>query len=88
MNIYVSNLSYNSTEESLQELFSKFGTVNSAKIIKDRFTGLGRGFAFVEMASSDEGNNAISGLNGKEVEGRLMQVSVAKEKSKRDNNGW
>jgi RNA recognition motif-containing protein len=83
MNIYVSNLSFQVTEESLISLFSKFGAVTSAKIIKDRETQQSRGFAFVEMQSEAEGRQAISNLNNKEVEGRLLSVSVAREKSDR-----
>ena len=83
MNIYVSNLSFQVTEESLISLFSKFGTVTSAKIIKDRETQRSRGFAFVEMPSEAEGREALSNLNNKEVEGRPLSVSVAREKSDR-----
>jgi len=85
MNIYVSNLSFSVTEESLISMFSKFGTVTSAKIIKDRETQRSRGFAFVEMPSESEGREALSNLNNKEVEGRLLSVSVAREKSDRGN---
>ena len=85
MNIYVSNLSFNATEESLISLFSKFGTVSSAKIIKDRETQQSRGFAFVEMPSEAEGRQALSNLNNKEVDGRVLSVSVAREKSDRDS---
>jgi cold-inducible RNA-binding protein len=98
MNIYVSNLSFHVTEESLISLFSKFGTVTSAKIIKDRETQQSRGFAFVEMPSEAEGREALSNLNNKEVEGRALSVSVAREKSDRggqssytrrqDNRRW
>jgi len=83
MNIYVSNLSFQVTEEMLINLFSKFGTVTSAKIIKDRETQQSRGFAFVEMPSEAEGRQALSNLNNKEVEGRALSVSVAREKSDR-----
>lgn len=85
MNIYVSNLSFRVTEESLISLFSKYGTVTSAKIIKDRETQQSRGFAFVEMPSESEGKEALANLNNKEVEGRLLSVSVAREKSDRGN---
>jgi len=87
MNMYVSNLSFQTTEEDLNKLFSQFGSVSSAKIINDRDTGRSRGFAFVEMDSDEEANKAIAGLNNKEVGGRAMSVSVAKPK-KTDNKRW
>jgi RNA recognition motif-containing protein len=87
--MYVSNLSFHTTEEDLNKLFSQYGAVQSAKIITDRETGRSRGFAFVEMPSDEESNKAIAGLNNKEIEGRAMSVSVAKEKPKRaDNKRW
>ncbi len=85
MNIYVSNLSFNTSDAELNELFSTFGQVSSAKVITDRETGRSRGFGFVEMPSDDEGKDAMLGLNNKEVEGRAMSVSVAREKS--EGNG-
>ena len=87
MNIYVSNLRFNSSDAELNELFSKFGTVSSAKVILDRETGRSRGFGFVEMPSNDEGKDAMLGLNNKEVEGRAMSVSVAKEREERSSGG-
>ncbi|SFQ11687.1 RNA recognition motif domain-containing protein [Parafilimonas terrae] len=83
MNIYVSNLSFHTSEEDLKDLFSKYGSVTSAKIIMDRMTNRSRGFAFVEMPSEEEGNEALKGLNGKEVEGRALSVSVAREREER-----
>ena len=83
MNIYVSNLSFHTSEEDLKDLFSKFGTVSSAKIIMDRESGRSRGFAFIEMPSTEEGNKAIAGMNNKEIEGRALSVSVAREKENR-----
>jgi len=88
MNLYVSNLSFQITEESLNKMFSKYGTVNSVKIILDRETQRSRGFAFVEMPSEAEAKEALSALNNKEVEGRMMNVSVAREKPERNNNGF
>ncbi|MGB8367458.1 MAG: RNA-binding protein [Candidatus Babeliales bacterium] len=77
MNIYVGNLSYSTTEEQLKGLFEEFGQVTSAKIITDKFTGSPRGFAFVEMASADEAQQAIDNLNGKNLEGRDIVVKKA-----------
>ena len=86
MNIYVSNLSFNTNDAELNELFSKFGAVSSAKVITDRESGRSRGFGFVEMSSDAEANAAIAGLDRKEIEGRALSVSVAKEKTDRSNN--
>ncbi|HVZ26618.1 MAG TPA: RNA-binding protein [Sediminibacterium sp.] len=83
MNIYVSNLSFHTSEEDLKDMFSQFGAVESAKIILDRETNRSRGFAFVEMPSSSEGATAIDRLNGKEIEGRALSVSLAREKENR-----
>ncbi len=89
MNMYVSNLSFHTKDEELKGLFEQFGAVSSAKVISDRETGQSRGFGFVEMGSDDEAKEAIKGLNGKEVEGRAMSVSVAREKAPRaDNKRW
>ena len=89
MNMYVSNLSFNTTDDSLKKLFQEFGTVSSAKVITDRETGRSRGFAFVEMDSDAEAKEAIKNLNNKEIEGRPMSVSVAREKAPRsDNKRW
>lgn len=85
MNIYVSNLSFHTTEEDLKNMFLAFGEVTSAKLIKDRATNQSRGFAFVEMPTDEEGNKAIAGLNQKEIEGRAMSVSVAREKTERSS---
>lgn len=85
MNIYVSNLSFHTSETDLKDLFEKYGTVNSAKIIMDRETNRSRGFAFVEMPSEEEGNLALKGLNGKEIQGRALSVSVAREKENSGN---
>lgn len=81
MNIYVSNLSFNTGDAELEALFVKFGSVSSAKVITDRETGRSRGFGFVEMPNDEEGKEAMLGLNNKEVEGRAMSVSVAKERT-------
>lgn len=83
--LYVGNLSYNVGDSELQELFSSFGTVSSAKVITDRETGRSKGFGFVEMGTDDEANAAIAALNGKEVDGRALTVNEAKPKT--DNGG-
>jgi len=89
MKLYVGNLSFNTTNQDLNELFGAVGTVESSNIIEDRETGRSRGFGFVEMASQAEGEAAIKSLNNKEIEGRALSVSVAKEKTLRsDNKRW
>ena len=88
MNIYVSNLSFHTTEEDLNNMFAKFGDVTSAKIITDRESGRSRGFAFVEMPSEEQGNNAMTGLNNKEIEGRSLSVTVAREKTDRGGGSF
>jgi cold-inducible RNA-binding protein len=87
MNIYVSNLSFHTSESILKDLFSKFGTVTSVKIIMDRETNRSRGFGFVEMPSEEEGKAALSGLNNKEIEGRALSVTLAREKENRTGGG-
>ena len=81
MNIYVGNLSRDVTEEELRQAFESFGRVESATVIKDKFTGESRGFGFVEMPSVTEARSAISGMNGKELKGRTLNVSEARQRS-------
>ena len=89
MNMYVSNLSFHTADDDLKKLFGQFGAVSSAKVINDRDTGRSRGFGFVEMESEAEANEAMKALNNKEIEGRTMSVSVAREKTNRsDNKRW
>ena len=76
--LYVGNLAYSVRDESLQESFSQFGTVSSAKVMMDRETGRSKGFGFVEMGSPAEAQAAIQGLNGKQVDGRALNVNVAR----------
>ena len=83
MNLYVSNLGFNVTDNDLRKLFEGYGQVSSAKIITDRESGRSRGFGFVEMDSEKDANLAISKLNGKEMDGRALSVSVAKERENR-----
>jgi RNA recognition motif-containing protein len=78
--LYVGNLTYDTTESTLEQLFGAFGTVQSAQVIMDRDTGRSKGFAFVEMGSDQEAQAAIAGLNGKEVGGRSLTVNEAKPK--------
>ncbi len=87
MKLYVGNLSFNTTNQDLNDLFGEIGTVESTNIIEDRETGRSRGFGFVEMASQAEGENAISQLNGKEVDGRELKVNEAKPQEKRGGFG-
>lgn len=87
MNMYVSNLGFHVTDEELRKLFAEFGTVTSAKVITDRETGRSRGFGFVEMESEKDGNEAMKKLNQKEIEGRALSVTVAREKAPRNNSG-
>lgn len=89
MNMYVSNLSFHTADDDLRKLFEQFGVVASAKVITDRDTGRSRGFGFVEMNAEEESNAAIKGLHNKEIEGRAMSVTVAREKAPRsDNKRW
>jgi RNA recognition motif-containing protein len=88
MNIYVSNLNFSTSSESLQELFAGFGEVTSAKIITDRETGRSRGFGFVEMTDDSEGQNAISELNETDFEGKTIGVNIARPKTERSSGGY
>ena len=81
--IYVGNLSFQTTEEGLSDLFGQHGTVNNVSIITDRVTGRSRGFAFVEMADESEGRKAMDAINGQEFEGRTLKVSQAHERAER-----
>jgi RNA recognition motif-containing protein len=78
MNIYVGNLSYDTTEDDLRIAFERFGQVTSATLIKDKYTGKSRGFGFVEMPSNEEAQAAIQGLNGTELTGRTLTVNEAR----------
>ena len=83
MKIYVGNLSYSTTDEDISQAFSQHGTVDSADVIMDRDTGRSKGFGFVEMSVDSEGQAAIDALNGKEVDGRSLNVNVAKPRAER-----
>lgn len=77
-NIYVGNLTFQTNSADLEHLFSEYGEVTKAQVITDRDSGRSRGFGFVEMTGSDEAQKAISGLNGKDVDGRQLTVNLAK----------
>ncbi|MEE0886877.1 MAG: RNA-binding protein [Treponema sp.] len=81
--IYIGNLNFKTTEENLTEKFAQFGEVTSATIIKDKTSGLSKGFGFVEMPNDDEAEKAISGLKGRDIDGRKVRVSIAEDKPKR-----
>jgi RNA recognition motif-containing protein len=81
--LYVGGLRYSVTEERLQEIFAAHGTVESARVIKDQFTGQSRGFGFVEMSSGGEAQKAIQALNGTELEGRTLVVNEARPQRNR-----
>ncbi|MEP0828140.1 MAG: RNA-binding protein [bacterium] len=81
MNIYVGNLSTDATEDDLRQAFEGFGQVTSVNIIKDKFSGESRGFGFVEMSSKDEALAAISGLNGKQLHNRSLNVNEARPRT-------
>ncbi|MAE60157.1 MAG: RNA-binding protein [Planctomycetaceae bacterium] len=81
MKIYVGNLSFDTSEQSLQELFASHGQVDEVALITDRDTGRPRGFGFVTMASDDDAKNAIEAINGTEVDGRTLNVNEARPKN-------
>ncbi|MEK7325865.1 MAG: RNA-binding protein [Chloroflexota bacterium] len=87
MNLYVGNLPRQTTEDELREAFSAFGQVSSASIIKDKFSGESRGFAFVEMSDNAEAQAAIAGLNGKDFQGRTLTVNQARPREERFKSG-
>lgn len=80
MNIYIGNISYNVSEEDLRHAFEEYGQVVSAKIIMDRYSGRSKGFGFIEMTDDEEGQKAISGLNGREFQGRELKVNIARQR--------
>ncbi len=90
MNIYVGNLSHSSTEDGLRQLFEQYGAVSTVKIIKDKFTGSSRGFAFVEMPVAAEAKQAIDNVNGIEFDGRNLRINEARPveaRGDRDSRG-
>jgi len=87
MNIYVGNLSFETAEPELRELFEAYGTVDSVKIISDQFTGRSRGFGFIEMSAHEEGVKAIKELDSKDLGGRALKVNEAKPRKQGGNGG-
>ena len=83
MNIYIGNLSYNTTEDTLKSLFAEFGDVETVKVIKDRFSGRPKGFGFIEMPSNSEADQAIKALNGNRIDGNHIKVKPADSGGKR-----
>jgi cold-inducible RNA-binding protein len=88
MKLYVGNLSFNTGNSELEELFATIGAVESATVVEDRDTGRSRGFGFVEMASKEDGEKAIEDLNGKEFDGRELKVNEAKPRENRAGGGY
>jgi cold-inducible RNA-binding protein len=87
LNIYVGNLSYDTTDRDLEEAFAKHGTVSSARVVIDRDTGRARGFGFVEMPNQTEGQAAIAALNGTQLQGRTLNVNEARPRDDRRSGG-
>jgi RNA recognition motif-containing protein len=85
--LYVGGLPYSATESQLNDLFAQHGTVSSARIITDKFTGQSRGFGFVEMASQEEAQAAISAVNGTQMDGRTLTVNEARPQEPRSGGG-
>ncbi|MGH7232707.1 MAG: RNA recognition motif domain-containing protein [Nitrospiraceae bacterium] len=85
--IYVGGLPYSATEQQLSDLFAAHGSVQSARVITDKFTGQSRGFGFVEMGSEEEAKKAIAALNGTQMDGRTLTVNEAKPQEPRSGGG-
>jgi cold-inducible RNA-binding protein len=85
--LFVGNLSFNTTENSLNDAFAAFGTVTETNMMMDRETGRPRGFGFITMSSAEEAQKAIAGMNGKDVDGRALTVNVAKPREERAPGG-
>ncbi|MGH9719000.1 MAG: RNA recognition motif domain-containing protein [Bryobacteraceae bacterium] len=86
-NIFVGNLSFGATEDSIRSLFEAYGTVDKVSLVTDRETGRARGFGFVEMSVNDEAERAIAALNGRELDGRTLNVNEARPKEDRGGGG-
>ena len=85
--LFIGKLSYDTTDDSLRAAFAQFGTVVSAQVIKDRDSGQSKGFGFVEMEKAEEAQTAINTLDGKELDGRMIAVSVARPREDRASGG-
>src|SRR5580765_335627 len=85
--LFVGNLSFNMTENDLQDAFAAFGTVTEANLMMDRATGRARGFGFVTMSTPDEAQKAIAGMNGKSIDGRALTVNLARPREERSGGG-
>ena len=83
MNLYIGNLSFSTSEEALKKIFDEFGNVETAKVIKDNYTGRSKGFGFVEMPDNSEADKAIKALNGKLIDGKNIKVNQADNGGKR-----
>jgi cold-inducible RNA-binding protein len=86
-NIFVGNLSFDATESAVRSMFEQYGTVDRVNIVTDRDTGRARGFGFVEMANDSEGDKAIAALNGRDLDGRQLNVNEARPKENRGGGG-
>jgi cold-inducible RNA-binding protein len=87
-NIFVGNLSFGATEDALRSMFEAHGTVDRVNVVTDRDSGQARGFAFVEMTNDSEGGAAIAALNGRELDGRALNVNEARPKEDRGGGGY
>jgi len=83
-NLFVGNLSYDTTEDTLRTLFAEFGQIESARLVTDRYSGRSKGFAFVEMSTEQAAEEAIGGLNSRQVDGREIKVEKANPRPERD----
>ncbi|MBN1389626.1 MAG: RNA-binding protein [Candidatus Thermoplasmatota archaeon] len=88
MNIYIGNLSYDAGEDDIRKVFEEFGSVDTVKIVMDKFTNRSKGFGFVEMNNDDEAKKAISQLDGKDHLGRALKVNPARPKEERRPRSW
>ncbi|MBN2051085.1 MAG: RNA-binding protein [Spirochaetales bacterium] len=86
--LYVGNISYSTTEDQLEDLFSQYGTVLNVNIVTDRYTNRSKGFGFVEMEDDDAAKAAISAINSTEIDGRELRVDEARERRPRQNNRY